>query len=668
MSHVPRRRPGVLLRDLRRSAAAGHDLVRQHQLRVEPRRRPHLDAASASSAAPARSPCTSITTTSCSIRPNKDHVHHRQRRRRLRDVRPRQALREPGQQGTRTSRVALLLEPADHAVLPRVGRQRGAVLHGVRRHAGQLLDVRSVAHDAHARHPHERLVHRARRRRLLQRATIRAIRTSSTRSSQDGGLVAVRSAHRTRHGHPAELRHGAAMRSAPAAPAPAAPAAAAPARRRRRGGAVAAAAAAAVAAAIAPNWDAPYITSPHSHDAALLGQPVSLSHRRSRRRLDAHQSGSHAQSRLADDSRSWARCGRRVRSRCTSRRRALSNIVSIDESPLLEGLLYRRHRRRPGADHRRRRPELAQGRGLPGRAEVGVRDGRARVAARRRTSCSSTLNNWQRGDYKPYLVKQRRSRPDVDEHHGRPAGASTTCGRSRRITSTPNLLFAGTEFGLFFTVDGGRHWVQLKGGMPPAQVRDMQIQKRESDVVMATFGRGFWVLDDYTRAARSDARQTLAEEARLFPTRARVSVHAVGPGAGRLGRPRDARRQLHDAESAVRRGAHLHVRETLPDDTQLVANILDSQGTQVRRLDARQDRRPASRRRGTCAAEARRCRRWRGGGRRAARRPRAGWRAAAQARRAARRRRRRCAPAARPGRRRTRRRWRTRRPGPLSRR
>ena len=90
-----------------------------------------------------------------------------------------------------------------------------------------------------------------------------------------------------------------------------------------------------------------------------------------------------------------------------------------------------------------------------------------------------------------------------------------------------NLLFAGTEFGVFTSVDGGQHWMQLKGGMPPAQVRDMTVQKRENDLVLATFGRGFYVLDDYS-ALRDITPATLAEDARLFPLRDAYLFNLLG--------------------------------------------------------------------------------------------------------------------------------------------
>ena len=85
-------------------------------------------------------------------------------------------------------------------------------------------------------------------------------------------------------------------------------------------------------------------------------------------------------------------------------------------------------------------------------------------------------------------------------------------------TVNPNLWFAGTEFGAFFTVDGGAHWVQLKGGLPTIAVRDMVIQAREGDLVIATFGRGFYVLDDIS-ALRQVKAESLEQAAALFPVK-----------------------------------------------------------------------------------------------------------------------------------------------------
>jgi photosystem II stability/assembly factor-like uncharacterized protein len=64
---------------------------------------------------------------------------------------------------------------------------------------------------------------------------------------------------------------------------------------------------------------------------------------------------------------------------------------------------------------------------------------------------------------------------------------------------SPNLLFLGTEFGLWISLDGGKHWVQYKGGdFPAVAVRDVVVHPRESDLVLATHGRGIWIVDDIT--------------------------------------------------------------------------------------------------------------------------------------------------------------------------
>ena len=81
-----------------------------------------------------------------------------------------------------------------------------------------------------------------------------------------------------------------------------------------------------------------------------------------------------------------------------------------------------------------------------------------------------------------------------------------------------DLLFLGTEFGLFFSVDGGQHWVKLTGNVPTIPFRDLEIQQRENDLVGASFGRGFFVLDDYS-PLRGISEERLAEEFLLFPVK-----------------------------------------------------------------------------------------------------------------------------------------------------
>jgi hypothetical protein len=82
----------------------------------------------------------------------------------------------------------------------------------------------------------------------------------------------------------------------------------------------------------------------------------------------------------------------------------------------------------------------------------------------------------------------------------------------------PRLLFAGTEFGLYFTVDEGEHWVQLEGNLPTIQVRDIDIQRRESDLALGTFGRGYYILDDYS-PLRTVSEEALASGDHLLPVK-----------------------------------------------------------------------------------------------------------------------------------------------------
>ncbi len=100
-------------------------------------------------------------------------------------------------------------------------------------------------------------------------------------------------------------------------------------------------------------------------------------------------------------------------------------------------------------------------------------------------------------DFNPYILKST----DVGKTWTSLKGTLSTNGPILAIAEdhmNNNLLFVGTEFGVYFTIEGGRKWIQLKAGLPTIAVREIAIQKRENDLVLVTYGRGFYILDDYS--------------------------------------------------------------------------------------------------------------------------------------------------------------------------
>jgi photosystem II stability/assembly factor-like uncharacterized protein len=261
---------------------------------------------------------------------------------------------------------------------------------------------------------------------------------------------------------------------------------------------------------------------------------------------------------------------------------ALSNIVSVDESPVLEGLIW------VGTDD-----------GLVQVTEDGGKNWRriedfpgvpkftyvADVfpSPRDANTVFVALNNWQRGDYKPYLVRSTdRGRTWTNISGNLPAKHDVWAVVQDHVNG--NLLFVGTEFGVSVSVDGGTSWTSLKGGLPSIQVRDMQIQKRELDLVLGTFGRGFYVLDDYT-ALREVTPASLAEEARLYPLRHAYSFNnsGLGPaGSAGIGSLSGNYQVQNPPSGAV---FTYHVRQDLPAAQKLVLTIENQAGQQVRRCE-----------------------------------------------------------------------------------
>lgn len=97
----------------------------------------------------------------------------------------------------------------------------------------------------------------------------------------------------------------------------------------------------------------------------------------------------------------------------------------------------------------------------------------------------------------------------------------------------PDLLFIGTEFALYFTIDGGQKWVKLGGGLPVTQIRDLAIQERETDLVAATFGRSFYILDNYA-PLRTVTPELLNQESHLFAVKDAL-MYIEERGKGNLG-------------------------------------------------------------------------------------------------------------------------------------
>jgi len=128
-----------------------------------------------------------------------------------------------------------------------------------------------------------------------------------------------------------------------------------------------------------------------------------------------------------------------------------------------------------------------------------------------------SFDNTLRDDFKPYLLKS------TDKGKSWTSIAANlpkdeTIHSIQQDFINPDLLFVGTEFSFYFSNDGGKTWVKLSNGMPSIPVRDIAIQKRESDLALATFGRGFYIMDDYS-PLRLVNKDILAKDAHLFPVK-----------------------------------------------------------------------------------------------------------------------------------------------------
>ena len=180
---------------------------------------------------------------------------------------------------------------------------------------------------------------------------------------------------------------------------------------------------------------------------------------------------------------------------------AMSNyntITSLAESPLQEDLLY------AGTDdgvlqvsenggESWRKIDASSIDGLPERAFVND----VRADLHDANTVYVALDNHKEGDYTPYLFASTDRGRTWQSIRGNLPDRSLIW-RIAQDHVDPNLLFVGTEFGVYVSTDRGSHWMKLKGGIPTIPVRDLTIHRRDSDLVCGTFGRGLYVFDDIT--------------------------------------------------------------------------------------------------------------------------------------------------------------------------
>jgi len=262
------------------------------------------------------------------------------------------------------------------------------------------------------------------------------------------------------------------------------------------------------------NWDSPFIISPHSHTTLYFAAQYLY---RSEDRGNSWKIVSPDLTRQIDRNalpvmgKLW---GPDAVAKNTSTA-LYGNISAIAESPKKKGLLY------VGSDDGlvhvsddsgiqwRKVERLAT---VPADAYIA----RIRASQHDANTVYIAVENHQNGDFKPYLFKSTDTGYTWTSINGDlPERGSTYAIAEDHVD--PRLLFAGTEFGAYWSKDGGQHWLKI-GGVPTIAVREIAIQKRENDLVLGTFGRGVYIVDDYS-AVRATTAATLDAPATLYPVR-----------------------------------------------------------------------------------------------------------------------------------------------------
>ena len=263
------------------------------------------------------------------------------------------------------------------------------------------------------------------------------------------------------------------------------------------------------------NWDSPILVSPHKPERLYFAsqrvwksenrgdswEPISGDLTRNEERLDLPIMGKRQGWDNAWDVGAMS---------------TYNTITSVSESPVREGLIY------AGTDDGIIQVTVDGGStwkkipvtrlGLPNRTFVND----IKADNFDENTVYVSLDNHKEGDFNPYLYKST----DLGETW---TSISTNLPKRNLVWRlvqdhvAKDLMFTATERGIFVSLNGGGNWQKIPGA-PTISFRDITIQKRENDLVAASFGRGFFVLDDYS-SLREMSKERLSQEGALFNTR-----------------------------------------------------------------------------------------------------------------------------------------------------
>ena len=281
------------------------------------------------------------------------------------------------------------------------------------------------------------------------------------------------------------------------------------------------------------NWDAPMIISPHN------GQTIYMAANKVFKSTNRGQSWETISDDLTrnEDRNQFQMMGKYWPSNAVVKDVSTSQwgtIVAMAESPLKEGLIY------IGTDDGLIQitenggdswTKVSSFPGVPDYAYISDIE----PSKFDENIVFASFNLTKSDDFKPYLLKSNdKGKTWVSISNNLPENGCVHTIAQDFVKSS--LLFVGTEFAFYFSIDGGQEWKKLSNGMPDVAVRDIAIQKRENDLAIATFGRGFYILDNYSSLREIDAA-FFNKEGYLFPVADALMYSRTGARYGQGSMP-----------------------------------------------------------------------------------------------------------------------------------